>query len=70
MKRIEGELAESLRELREEIEKLEDAKAGLLGEIENLKAQGKERVDQLREEVETLREEVAAFRSLIDTTES
>lgn len=68
LKRIEGGLANTLRNLREELKKLEREKASLFEEIEGLKARGKERVDKLREEVETLREEVKVFRQLIDTS--
>lgn len=68
LKRINGGLANTLRKLREEIEKLEREKADLFKEIEGLKATGKERVSTLREEIETLRGEVKVFRKLIDTS--
>ena len=68
MKRINGGLFNTLRELRVEIEKLEKEKANLFKEIEGLKARGKERASTLREEIETLRGEVKVFRKLIDTS--
>lgn len=68
LKRINGGLANVLRKLREEIEKLEREKANLFKEIEGLKATGKERVSTLREEIETLRGEVKVFRKLVDTS--
>jgi len=68
LKRINGGLDNTLRKLREEIEKLEREKADLFKEIKGLKATGKERVSTLREEIETLRGEVKVFRKLIDTS--
>ena len=68
LKRIEEGLANTLRKLREEIEKLEKEKASLFEEIEDLKVMGKKRVDKLRGEVKTLREEVELFRKLADTS--
>ena len=68
LKKIEEGLANTLRKLREEIEKLEEEKASLFEEIEDLKVMGKERVDKLRGEVKTLRDEVELFRKLADTS--
>ncbi len=68
LQRINGGLANTLRKLRDEIERLEKEKADLFKEIESLKATGKERVSTLREEIETLRSEVKVFRKLIDTS--
>jgi CHAD domain-containing protein len=68
LKRIEEGLTNTLRKLRKEIEKLENEKANLFEEIENLKVIGKERVDKLRGEVKTLREEVELFKELAGTS--
>jgi len=70
MKKIKRGLANTLKELREEIEKLEREKASLFDEIEDLKARGTEKVDKLRGEVQTLREDVKMLREIVDTHES
>jgi len=60
---------ESIRNLREKIEKLEKEKSSLLAEIENLEKRGEARVNDLENAVTTLRKEVKAFERLLNVKE-
>jgi len=57
---------ESIRNLREKIEKLEKEKSGLLAEIESLKEKGEAKASELENEVTTLRKEVKALERLLN----
>jgi len=65
IKGIEKGLMQTLRNLREKIEKLENEKTDLLEEIEKLRKVGEERADALEREVATLRKEVESMRKLL-----
>jgi len=60
---------ESIRNLREKIEKLEKEKSGLLAEIESLKEKGEAKARELENEVTTLRKEVKALERLLNVKE-
>ena len=60
---------QTLRSLREKIEKLESEKADLLGEIEKLRKVGEEKASALETEVATLRKEVESLKKLLGDLE-
>jgi predicted nucleic acid-binding Zn-ribbon protein len=60
----------TLKELREEIEKLGKEKASLFEEIEDLRARGETTANRLRDEVDMLRREVDALKGAINDSES
>lgn len=57
---------ESIRPLREKIEKLEKEKSGLLSRIENLKEKGEVKARELENELTTLRKEVKTLEKLLN----
>jgi predicted nucleic acid-binding Zn-ribbon protein len=65
IKGIEKGLMQTLRNVREKIEKLESEKAGLLAEIENLRKVGEDRAVALEREVAMLRKEVESMKKLL-----
>ncbi len=65
IKGIEKGLMQTLRSLREKIEKLESEKADLLAEIEKLRKAGEEKASALETEVATLRKEVKSLKELL-----
>ncbi|MDH5662838.1 MAG: hypothetical protein OEY90_00055 [Candidatus Bathyarchaeota archaeon] len=65
IKGIEKGLMQTLRSLREKIEKLESEKADLLAEIEKLRKAGEEKASALETEVATLRQEVKSLKELL-----
>ena len=69
IKGIEKGLMQTLRSLREKIEKLESEKADLLGEIEKLRKVGEEKASALETEVATLRKEVESLKELLGDLE-
>ena len=69
IKGIEKGLMQTLRSLREKIEKLESEKADLLGEIEKLRKVGAGKASALEEEVSTLRKEVKSLKKLLGDLE-
>ncbi len=69
IKGIEKGLMQTLRSLREKIEKLESEKADLLGEIGKLRQVGEEKASTLEEEVATLRKEVKSLKKLLGDLE-
>ena len=69
IKGIEKGLMQTLRNLREKIEKLESEKADLLAEIEKLRKVGEERASALEREVATLRKEVESMKELLGDLE-
>ena len=69
IKGIEKGLMQTLRNLREKIEKLESEKADLLAEIEKLREMGKEKANALEREVATLRKEVKSMKELLGDLE-
>jgi len=69
IKGIEKGLMQTLRNVREKIEKLESEKVDLLAEIENLRKVGEERANALEREVATLREEVELMKKLLGDLE-
>ncbi len=69
IKGIEKGLMQTLRSLREKIEKLESEKADLLAEIEKLRKAGEEKASALETEVATLRKEVESLRTLLGDLE-
>jgi len=60
---------QTLRGIREKIEKLESEKADLLEEIEKLRKAGEEKASALESEVATLRKEVESLKKLIGSLE-
>jgi len=69
IKGIEKGLMQTLRNLREKIEKLESEKADFLAEIEELRKMGEERASALETEVATLRKEVKSMKTLLGDLE-
>ena len=59
-------MLESIRHLREKIEKLEKEKSGLLSRIENLKEKGEVKARELENELTTLRKEVKTLEKLLN----
>ncbi|MDH5701972.1 MAG: hypothetical protein OEZ12_04270 [Candidatus Bathyarchaeota archaeon] len=57
---------QTLRSLREKIEKLESEKTDLLEEIAKLKQAGEEKASALEEEVTTLRKEAESLKKLLE----
>ncbi len=66
---IQGELMQTLRNLREKIKTLETERSSLMIEIEKLRKVAESRVDALENEVGTLREEVKSLRDLLGYAE-
>ncbi|MEM2970787.1 MAG: hypothetical protein QXR63_07660 [Candidatus Bathyarchaeia archaeon] len=66
---IQGELMQTLKNLREKIKALETERANLMAEIEKLKKAAESRVNALESEVNMLREEVKSLRDLLGYTE-
>ncbi len=66
---IQGELMQTLRNLREKIKTLETERSSLMIEIEKLRKVAESRVDALENEVGTLREEVRSLRDLLGYAE-
>jgi predicted RNase H-like nuclease (RuvC/YqgF family) len=62
---IQGELMQTLKNLREKIKALETERANLIVEIEKLKKAAESRVNALESEVNMLREEVKSLRDLL-----
>ena len=69
IKGIEKGLMQTLRNLREKIEKLESEKADLLAEIEKLRKAGEEKASALETEIATLRKEVKSMKELLGDLE-
>jgi len=69
IKGIEKGFMQTLRNLRETIEKLEIEKADLLAEIEKLRKAGEEKASALEKEVTTLRKEVESLKRLLGSVE-
>jgi predicted nucleic acid-binding Zn-ribbon protein len=69
IKGIEEGLMQTLRSLREKIEKLENEKTDLLSEIEKLRKVAEERANNLERDVAALREEVKSMRELLGDLE-
>jgi len=69
IKGIEEGLIQTLRNLREKIEKLESEKADLLADIEKLRKAGEEKISVLEEEVATLRKEAQSLKELLGNLE-
>lgn len=69
IKRIEMGLMQNLKNLREKIEKLENEKADLMAEIEELRKAGEKKASTLEEEVTTLRKEVKSLKKLLESLE-
>jgi len=66
---IRAGLVQSLKTLRERMRILELERAGLMGEIEELKKAAELRVDALEDEVSQLREEIKSLKELLGSTE-
>ena len=69
VKEIRKGLTQTLRALREKINRLETERASLLGEIEELKRVAEARANALETEVNWLREELKSLRELLGTSE-
>ncbi|KPV64287.1 MAG: hypothetical protein AOA66_0247 [Candidatus Bathyarchaeota archaeon BA2] len=69
IKGIERGFMQTLRSLREKIEKLESEKSDLLAEIEKLRKAGEERASVLEEDIATLRKEVESMKKLLGDLE-
>lgn len=69
LKGVEEGLMKLLRELRKKIEALENERASLLAEVENLKKTAEAKASKLENEVNHLREEVKALKELLGETE-
>lgn len=69
IKGIQGELMQTLKNLREKIKALETERANLMVEIEKLKKAAESRVNALESEVNMLREELKSLRDLLGYTE-
>jgi len=69
IKGIQGELMQTLRNLREKIKALETERANLMIEIDKLRQVAESRVAALESEVGTLREEVKSLRDLLGYSE-
>lgn len=66
---IQGELMQTLRDLREKIKTLETERSGLMIEIDKLRSVAESRVEALENEVSTLRDEVKSLRELLGYAE-
>lgn len=66
---IQGELMQTLRNLRDKIKTLETERANLMIEIEKLRGIAESRVNALESEVGTLRDEVKSLRDLLGYSE-
>lgn len=66
---VEDGLMTVLRELRKKIEALENERAGLFAEVENLKKVAEAKAGKLENEVSKLREEVKALKELLGENE-
>jgi DNA repair exonuclease SbcCD ATPase subunit len=66
---IQGELMQTLRNLREKIKTLETERANLMLEIEELKKLAESKVSALESEVSMLREELKSLRDLLGVNE-
>ncbi len=60
---------QNLKNLREKIEKLENEKADLIAEIEELRKAGEKKASTLEEEVTTLRKEAKSLKKLLKSME-
>jgi uncharacterized Zn finger protein (UPF0148 family) len=69
IKRIETGLMQNLTNLREKIEKLENEKADLTAEIEELRKAGEKKAGVLEKEVTTLRKEAKSLKKLLESLE-
>ena len=69
IKGVEGELTQTLRNLREKLTKLESERTSLMAEIEELKKVAESRASRLESEIATLREEVKSLKQLLGATE-
>jgi predicted nucleic acid-binding Zn-ribbon protein len=69
IKGIQGELMQSLRNLREKIKTLETERSNLMIEIDKLREVAESRVVALENEVSTLREDVKSLRELLGYAE-
>ncbi len=69
IKGIQGELMQTLRNLREKIKTLETERSSLMMEIDKLREVAESRVTALESEVSMLREEVKSLRELLGYTE-
>ena len=69
IKRIETGLVQTLRELRQKIQKLENDKADLMAEIEELRKAGEKKASALEKEVTTLRKEAKSLKKLLESSE-
>jgi uncharacterized protein YlxW (UPF0749 family) len=65
IKGIQGELVQTLRNLREKIKTLETERANLMIEIDDLRKVAEARVNALESEVSTLREDVKSLRNVL-----
>jgi uncharacterized protein YlxW (UPF0749 family) len=65
IKGIQGELVQTLRNLREKIKTLETERANLMIEIEDLRKVAEARINSLESEVSTLREDVESLRNVL-----
>jgi uncharacterized protein YlxW (UPF0749 family) len=65
IKGIQGELVQTLRNLREKIKTLETERANLILEIEDLRKVAEARINALEIEVSTLREDVKSLRNVL-----
>lgn len=69
LKGVEEDLMKLLRDLRKNIEVLENERASLLAEVENLKKVAEAKAGKLESEVNKLREEVKALKELLSEPE-
>jgi len=69
IKRIEMGFMQTLRNLREKIQKLENEKANLMAEIEELRKAGEKKASALEKEVTTLRKEAKSLKKLLESSE-
>lgn len=69
IKGIQGELVQTLRNLREKIKTLETERSNLMIEIEGLRKVAESRANALESEVGMLREELKSLRELLGYTE-
>ena len=69
VKEIKKGFTRTLRVLRERIQMLETDRAGLMGEIEELKRAAESRANALETEVNRLREELKSLRELLGANE-
>ena len=69
IKGIQGELVQTLRNLREKIKALETERADLMIEIENLRKVAEARVEALENEIGLLREDVKSLKGILDYAE-